>query len=118
MRPFREKPLPPPVLRRWDELESGIMVASDNDVPVWVSVVFKGFLWILAIVFFPVTLLLIWGYRTGRFTWGVGGQAIDPDEIDDFLREAADEPTLDDVDWAAVHRGDQEPPEKIKVPEG
>ena len=55
-------------------------VGSGKDVPVWVSVAFKGLMWTFAIVFFPVTLCLIWGYRTRRFTWGLGGHGFSTED--------------------------------------
>lgn len=87
---FREKPLPAPTLFDLEEPIDPSIPAPD--VPVWVSVVVKALFWVLAIVFFPVTLLLIWGYRSGRITWGVGGVFVDPDDfpLEDFPEAGSD----------------------------
>lgn len=86
----------------FDDREPAIPGESQyKDWPVWASWFFKAFLTVLAIVFFPVTLVLLWGYRTGRFTWGLGGHGGWEDEIDDE----------DDINWVRDHEErTREPP--------
>ena len=73
--------MPNSELPRFDELIPAIPGEGfGKDAPVWVSVAFKGLMWTFAIVFFPVTLCLIWGYRTRRFTWGLGGHGFSTED--------------------------------------
>lgn len=85
--------MPKPTLRKFDEVEPiDFRAPSVPDVPIWVPPIFRGLLWILAIVFFPITIGLIIGYRKGWITWGLGGVVIDPDDEDWYV------PELDEVE--------------------
>lgn len=81
---FRKKPL------EMGRFEDARRIDFNRPDPWWwkLSPFFRVFFWALAIVFFPITLVVMWGIRyRGWFEfWIVGGQAFDPEEemIDEF----------------------------------
>lgn len=86
MKLFRQKPLPVPTLIPFDELVPAIPGESQYKTPPeWQVWVFRVVLVVLAIVFFPVTLVLLWGARyRGWFMGGHGGWEEDLDDEDDI----------------------------------
>jgi hypothetical protein len=100
MRLFREKPLPTPTLHRFEDIEPAIPgQPMYPDPPAWVPPVFKTVVFILAVIFFPITLWVLWGMRYRG--WFMGGHA-------------GWEEDYEETDWAAVHRGDIPPPKLLR----
>jgi nitrogen fixation-related uncharacterized protein len=81
------KPLPKATLGiPFDALEPAVPGESQyREWPEWFRLTVLGLLVVLAIVFFPVTLVLFWGARyRGWFEGGHGGWEEDLDDEDDI----------------------------------
>ena len=96
--------LPKPTLIPFDDVVPAVPGESQwPEIPRWLSWLIIGTVVLLYIGLFPITVpLTIWKWKSIK-AFMEGGQALSPED-------------MEEVDWGAVHRGETDPPEKLKLP--